>query len=640
MNQRHQDLCGHKKKPYINRTFKTKPNWMANFYPQKLLQFFFLAFTAVCCTTCESDMDLNGPANNHFSTVDLVTRVTASLVSGFVTDENESPVQSATVQVGNTTVSTDKYGHFEVRNISVVQSAATVTVTKQNYFKAIKTFVASDGKGVFFRIKLLPKTVAGTINAGSGGTVTLSNGLVISIPANSIVNAANNQFYSGSMKVMARLISAADPDLNRVMPGDLRGINSSNGLNLLITYGMAAVELAGSGGESLQIAPEKKATLTLPIPASLLANAPANIPLWYFDESNGLWKEEGSAAKTGNAYVGQVGHFSFWNFDTPSSFVMLNATIVSSTGGASTITQPLQNAKVKISEVGNPANYRYGYTDTAGYVSGPVPPNTQLLFEVYGNLDCATAVYSQNVTTATTNISLGTININNGNNIATLQGNVVNCSNAPVTNGYILVRSGNYYTAFRLSNTGSYSACLALCSGTGNAVTLIGEDMTGQQQSNPVNYTITPGINIISTLQTCTNTPSSAEFVHYVINGVPKNQDSPPYSLRMFQFAPNVSVGTYADPTQTIPTGNFSFSLAGLGVGSTQTLTTIAAPVGTGIGYVTLTINNPPVNVFITECGLPVTGYVAGNFSGNFTGPAPTNIQYNITCSFRVKRAP
>lgn len=41
-------------------------------------------------------------------------------------------------------------------------------------------------KPVFFRIKLLPKTIAGTIQAGSGGTVTLSNGLSIAFPSGGI----------------------------------------------------------------------------------------------------------------------------------------------------------------------------------------------------------------------------------------------------------------------------------------------------------------------------------------------------------------------------------------------------------------------------------------------------------------------
>jgi len=363
----------------------------------------------------------------------------------------------------------------------------------------------------------------------------------------------------------------------------------------------------------------------------MTSSAPAAIALWSFDESTGLWKQEGIGTRNGNNYVGEVSHFSVWNYDVPASFVLLNATLVSNTG--STSSQPLQNMKVKISEVAT-GNYRFAYTDTAGYLIAAVPQNAQLLFEVYGNLNCPTAVYTQTATTGTTNISLGTININNGNNIAIISGNVISCSNAPVSNGYILVKSGNYYSAFRLTSTGSYSAYLVLCSSTGNAVTLIGEDMATLLQSNPANYNITAGNNVISTLQTCTNTTSTSEFVHFFANGVPRNFDVPPFYIRMSQFAPNIYISYYYDPALTVPAGQFSFTQAGLSLGSTQTLVSLSSPVSSG----NLAINNPPVNVSITECGPPITGYVAGNFSGNFTGPAPSNTQYNIVCSFRVKR--
>ncbi len=58
---------------------------------------------------------------------------------------------------------------------------------------------------------------------------------------------------------------------------------------------MLVVELEGAGGEKLQIAPGHKVKLNMNIPQSLLASAPQNIPLWYFDETDGKWKEEGSA---------------------------------------------------------------------------------------------------------------------------------------------------------------------------------------------------------------------------------------------------------------------------------------------------------------------------------------------------------
>ncbi|HMC99649.1 MAG TPA: hypothetical protein VKH37_05835, partial [Ferruginibacter sp.] len=56
------------------------------------------------------------------------------------TDENDNPVTGASIAVGSATTSTDKFGYFEVKNISVVKNVATVTVSKSD-IGAIGSFV-------------------------------------------------------------------------------------------------------------------------------------------------------------------------------------------------------------------------------------------------------------------------------------------------------------------------------------------------------------------------------------------------------------------------------------------------------------------------------------------------------------------
>jgi len=73
-----------------------------------------------------------------------------------------------------------------------------------------------------------------------------------------------------------------------------------------------------------KIASDKKATITMPLSGLLSAAPPTSIPLWYFNESNGLWKQDGTATKTGNTYVGEVSHFSWWNCDLPNATVAPN----------------------------------------------------------------------------------------------------------------------------------------------------------------------------------------------------------------------------------------------------------------------------------------------------------------------------
>lgn len=596
---------------------------MIKLYSPKHISWFLVsaAVAGILLTGCRKN---SGDGSMDPSTPPDLTTMVRSSLSGFVTDENNLPVNLATVQVGTSTITTDKYGYFEIKNIDVIKDAATVTVTKSGYFKGIKTYIAAEGKPAFFRIKLIPKTNSGTFNSGSGGGVTLSNGLSITLPANAVVNASSNTAYTGTVNVAAYWINPASSDLPNNMPGDLRGINTAGNAQLLTTYGMAAIELRGSGGEFLQIAAGKKATLSLPIPSSLSSSAPAAIPLWYFDETKGLWIQEGTATKTGNNYVGEVSHFSFWNVDVPESFVQLSCTLVDPAA------QPIQNAVVKISVINNPANFRYGYTNASGYVSGPVPANSQLLFEVFSSAGCSTPLYSQNVTTATTNIPLGMISLVLPNSLAMITGTVVNCSNTPVTNGYVMVIKDNNHIRLNLSNTGSYTGTIPVCNNTGSSVTFIAEDLATNMTSGPVVRSLVSGPNTVPPIQVCS--APQQEYVNFIKNGVPESY----HYLFLSQATSNpLSYGIffYLDPAHTIYRGFFQISQTGIATGSTQTLLGIATG---GTGLPNMVISNPPVNVNITEYG-GVGQYIAGNFTGTFLQP-PSNVSYTITGNFRIKR--
>ena len=229
---------------------------------------------------------------------DLSTQVIAS-VAGFITDEQGNAITGAIVKGSAVTVTTDDYGYFRITNASFAKSAGFVQVTRSGYFTGYRTFLPIAGKETFIRLQLIPKTITAIISATTGGTVSTADGAAITLPSNAVVTASTNTAYTGTVNVYAHWLNPIDQQTPQNMPGDLRGIDSSGYLNALITYGMLAVELTGNAGELLQIAAGKKASLSFPIPASLLGTAPASIPLWYFNESNGLWKQDGAAAKTG-----------------------------------------------------------------------------------------------------------------------------------------------------------------------------------------------------------------------------------------------------------------------------------------------------------------------------------------------------
>ncbi len=450
------------------------------------------------------------------------------------------------------------------------------------------------------------------------------NGLTVKLYAGAIVNAATNAQYSGSVNIAAYWINPTAADLTKIMPGDLRGINTEGSLKLLQTFGMAAVELTGSSGEILQIVNGQKATLTFPIPSSLGASAPASIPLWSFDEANGLWKQEGTATKTGNTYVGDVSHFSFWNCDVPANFVQFNCTLKDPSG------DPLAYTFVKITIVGTNI-YHWGYTDSLGYVGGAVPNNSNLIMEVFANSNsCSTPIYSQTFTTTNVNVSLGIITIPTVNNLATVSGTVTNCASMPVTNGYIILQEGSVFTRYPLSNTGAYSFSKIYCSFP-QTVMLIGEDITTAQQSANVTYVVNAGTNTVANIQACGT--STQQFINYTINSSNYSFTAPAdtfFYSNNNQSAISITGYKIAPPSSNV---NFRFTNTAITIGSSQDLQNFnPSQIADTLSITT------PILVNITEYGA-VGQFVSGTFSGIFTGASPANIQYNVTCNFRTRRS-
>ena len=119
-------------------------------------------------------------------------------------------------------------------------------------------------------------------------------------------------------------------------------------LSAMETYGMLSVNLFSPAGEQLNINPDFPATLTFPVDVST-PNAPTEIPLWYFDEAVGYWKEQGIATKVGNQYIAEVTHFTWWNCDLPLDYVTVCFTV----NGSIT----LSNHKIEIIRNETRSNY-------------------------------------------------------------------------------------------------------------------------------------------------------------------------------------------------------------------------------------------------------------------------------------------
>ncbi|MEO5572390.1 MAG: carboxypeptidase-like regulatory domain-containing protein, partial [Bacteroidia bacterium] len=240
------------------------------------------------------------------------------------------------------TTTTNQYGTFVLKNLNVNKDRCVLQFAKAGFFNRSHGMIASGNTVNYVRIILISDASTQSVSASAGGTVSLTDGSSVLFQPNSFVTT-NGSAYTGTVNIAIKHLSPDDANFGFMIPGgDLLGKDLNDNDVALYTYGMLGVILTGSSGETLQLATGITATLTMSIAASQLASAPATIPLWYFDETTSLWKEEGTANKVGNNYVGTVTHFSWWNFDYQGPRAYIKGRVVDCEG------IPLPNINVTV----------------------------------------------------------------------------------------------------------------------------------------------------------------------------------------------------------------------------------------------------------------------------------------------------
>lgn len=256
---------------------------------------------------CSHATDNTNPTNS--------TTVQTSL-TGIITDEASKPIAGASVSAYGKKVNTDANGNFLITGVNVPTDRCFILVTKSGYFNSSRAEAPKANGMTELRLSLMTNGVTKTVQSSVGGKVNF-NGAIVDFPSNGFVTKSGGAVYSGAVSVSAKYVNPTDKNFWNYFDGDFTAERTDGSRTELYSYGVLRVEIKGVGGEELQLATGKTATLTYPIPASMLATAPSSMPLWYFNETKGLWVEEGTATISGSTYTGTVSHFTSWNCDYP-----------------------------------------------------------------------------------------------------------------------------------------------------------------------------------------------------------------------------------------------------------------------------------------------------------------------------------
>lgn len=406
----------------------------------------------MACNKSSNNLNLPDPNVPKPVPSPIADKQVSSAIQGIIIDETNKPVTGATVKCGTATATTDAGGSFLFDKVTVNEVAAVVTVQQPGYFNGIRTFrITAPDKLQYVQIQLLPKKALGVFDAVSGGTVTVSNAQFTFVAQQ--VLGANGKPYSGKVSLMYAPVNPERADFADIMPGDLRAINKNNVVMGLQSFGTMALELQSEAGEKLYVDTSKSVAFKMTIPASLQSLAPSSVPLWHFEDSSRVWREDGSATRTGDSYTGTLKYFSTWTPALPFSLVNFRVVLQDADG------TPLSNVSLSIK--GNSGRYSAGHTNENGKFSGHIVKGETLTLKVSGR--CNTAVDARNIGPFTDSTNLGVLRLNiPAARYIHFSGAVTSCTNAPVKNGAVSIKIDGVDYRYQVTD-GKYAIGIIQC---------------------------------------------------------------------------------------------------------------------------------------------------------------------------------
>ncbi len=377
----------------------------------------FLAALLIVTSCIKSPTDPNDPP---------ATAVVTTTVGGLVVDETGLPMAGVSVSAHGSAATTNAQGVFQFKNISVPIDRACVIARKSGYFSAAHAEWPKQNGVTMVQLTMQKATITTSFSASVGGTATATASSVV-FPANAVATLSGSA-YTGTVSVaLAYLTPDNRTSFQQFFAGDAAARRTDNTITDLVSYGVVRVQLFGASGEQLQLKAGSTATLRYSVPTSLAASQPSSIPLWYFDESIGMWKEEGQATLMGGMYVGSVSHFTDWNLDVPSA---KRAYVEGTVRCAAN--RPVPHVLVTIGQVS-------AMTDENGYFKRRVPADFAFTIEVdptRNNGLSASAIAVSGIAENATQ----TVDVMVSPCPTMLEGTLVDCSDKPI-GGFVQVMS-------------------------------------------------------------------------------------------------------------------------------------------------------------------------------------------------------
>jgi hypothetical protein len=277
-------------------------------------------------------------------------KVTA--LRGLVKSADGDVLANVKVSAGGVSAMTDASGRYELK---APAGKTRVKFSLDGYVDGFRSPTLLKGAPTQLDVSLLSLGEPVQLDAASGGMAEGKRGAAVRVPEAAFVDASGKavtgmvDVYLSPLDPSSKQERAAAPEFVTEVEGDAQ---------MLESLGMVDIQVR-QDDKKLSVASGKALELSIPVPEG--SSPEETIDLWSFDETKGLWVNEGKATYDAQrkTYVGMAKHMSLWNADQVYSATCVCG-LVEETGKG-----PLAGARIDASGV----SY-FGSSSSASDVDG------------------------------------------------------------------------------------------------------------------------------------------------------------------------------------------------------------------------------------------------------------------------------